>query len=401
MEPRRYKVMYGGRGSGKSWAAARALVLQAYLEPLRVLCARETQKSINESVHELLKVQIAALGLDTEFVVQEQRILGRNGSEFAFAGLRQQGITNIKSFEGFDRVWVEEAQVVTRRSWEVLIPTIRKPGSEIWVTFNPELDTDETYKRFVSNPPADSWVQKVNWDANPWFPAVLEQERLYLKDRDPVAYRNIWEGECRPTVDGAIYAREMQLAGSQERIGRVPYEPSVLVSTYWDLGVGDSTAIWFAQHVNNEVRLIDYYEATGVGLPHYAEVIKTRGYHYNRHVAPHDINVRELGSGRSRLEIAQSLGICFDIAPKLSLEDGIAAARNLLLKCYFDKDKCADGINCLRHYRWDWNQRLDMAKPTPLHDWASHGADAFRYLAVAERAVAKPKPIAYPKMGYA
>jgi len=401
MEPRRYKVMYGGRGSGKSWAAARALVLQAYLEPLRVLCARETQKSINESVHELLKVQIAALGLDTEFVVQEQRILGRNGSEFAFAGLRQQGITNIKSFEGFDRVWVEEAQVVTRRSWEVLIPTIRKPGSEIWVTFNPELDTDETYKRFVSNPPADSWVQKVNWDANPWFPAVLEQERLYLKDRDPVAYLNIWEGECRPTVDGAIYAREMQLAGSQERIGRVPYEPSVLVSTYWDLGVGDSTAIWFAQHVNNEVRLIDYYEATGVGLPHYAEVIKTRGYHYNRHVAPHDINVRELGSGRSRLEIAQSLGIRFDIAPKLSLEDGIAAARNLLLKCYFDKDKCADGINCLRHYRWDWNQRLDMAKPTPLHDWASHGADAFRYLAVAERAVAKPKPIAYPKMGYA
>jgi len=147
MEPRRYKVMYGGRGSGKSWAAARALVLQAYLEPLRVLCARETQKSINESVHELLKVQIAALGLDTEFVVQEQRILGRNGSEFAFAGLRQQGITNIKSFEGFDRVWVEEAQVVTRRSWEVLIPTIRKPGSEIWVTFNPELDTDETYKQ--------------------------------------------------------------------------------------------------------------------------------------------------------------------------------------------------------------------------------------------------------------
>jgi phage terminase large subunit len=401
VENKRYRVLYGGRGGAKSWGVARALLIKGATKPLRILCARETQRSISESVHQLLQDQIALMGLEAFYTVKEKEIVGRNGTQIYFAGLRQQGVTNLKSYEGVDLCWVEEAQVVTRRSWTILIPTIRKEGSEIWITFNPELDTDETYQRFVSNPPPNAQLIKINWSDNPWFPETLKQEKDLLKERDPVAYLNIWEGECRPTVDGAIYAREMQLAGSQERIGRVPYEPSVLVSTYWDLGVGDSTAIWFAQHVNNEVRLIDYYEATGVGLPHYAEVVKGRGYHYGRHVAPHDINVRELGSGRSRLEIAQSLGIRFDIAPKLSLEDGIAAARNLLLKCYFDKDKCADGINCLRHYRWDWNQRLDMAKPSPLHDWASHGADAFRYLAVAERAVAKPKPIAYPKMGYA
>ncbi len=400
-EAKRYRVLYGGRGGAKSWGVARALLIKGTMRPLRILCARETQRSISESVHQLLQDQIALMGLEAFYTIKEKEIVGRNGTQIYFAGLRQQGVTNLKSYEGVDVCWVEEAQVVTRRSWTILIPTIRKEGSEIWITFNPELDTDETYQRFVSNPPPTAQLIKINWSDNPWFPETLRQEKDLLKERDIVAYRNIWEGECRPTVDGAIYAREMQLAGSQDRITKVPYEPASLVSTYWDLGVGDSTAIWFAQHIGPEVRIIDYYESTGVGLPHYAEVVKTRGYHYNRHVAPHDINVRELGSGRSRLEIAQSLGIRFDIAPKLSLEDGIAAARNLLIKCWFDKEKCADGINCLRHYRWDWNQRLDMAKPTPLHDWASHGADAFRYLAVSERAVAKPKPIAYPKMGYA
>jgi len=171
--PARYKVAHGGRGSGKSWTVARMLVLLAASRPLRVLCARETQKSIQESVHRLLKDQIDMLGLRDAFDVQETRILGRNGSDFAFAGIRQQGVTNLKSFEGVDVVWVEEAQVVTRKSWDVLIPTIRKPGSEIWITFNPELDSDETYERFVLNPPDGAVVIACNWSDNPWFPAEL------------------------------------------------------------------------------------------------------------------------------------------------------------------------------------------------------------------------------------
>ena len=168
--PRRYKIAYGGRGSGKSWSVARLLIARSAVETVRVLCARETQKSIQESVLRLLKDQIGVMGLDQFFDVQETRILGVNGSEFSFAGIRQQGIANLKSFEGVDVCWVEEAQVVTKRSWDVLIPTIRAPGSEIWITFNPELDTDETYTRFVLNPPDDALVVACNWSDNNWFP---------------------------------------------------------------------------------------------------------------------------------------------------------------------------------------------------------------------------------------
>ena len=174
----RYKIAFGGRGSAKSWTIARLLVLLAASKQIRVLCARETQKSIQESVHKLLKDQIDLLGLNAFFDVQESKILGKNGSDFAFVGIRQQNITNIKSFEAVDICWVEEAQVVTKKSWDMLTPTIRKPGSEIWVTFNPELDTDETYERFVLNPPEESIVIECNYTDNPWFPNELEKERL-------------------------------------------------------------------------------------------------------------------------------------------------------------------------------------------------------------------------------
>jgi len=161
-QPKRYKVIHGGRGSAKSWSVARALVSIGATKPIRVLCARETQKSIQESVHRLLKDQIESLGLDQFYTIQENKILGTNGTEFTFAGIRQQGVANLKSYEGTDICWVEEAQVVTKKSWDVLIPTIRKPGSEIWVTFNPELDTDETFSRFVIRPPEDSIVIEMN-----------------------------------------------------------------------------------------------------------------------------------------------------------------------------------------------------------------------------------------------
>jgi len=159
----------------------------------------------------------------------------------------------------------------------------------------------------------------------------------------------------------------------------------IRVDTYWDLGVGDSTCIWFSQQHNGQVRVIDYYEMNGAGLDHYAAILDKRGYLYGRHVAPHDIEVRELGSGKSRLEIAHGLGINFDVAPKLPLEDGINAAKMLFPRCWFDQDKCKQGLEALAHYRRDYNDKLRSFKPTPVHDWASHGADSFRYMAVAIR----------------
>ena len=194
-----------------------------------------------------------------------------------------------------------------------------------------------------------------------------------------------------PTIDGAIYNEELAKAREDERITSVPYDPVARVDTWWDLGVADATAIWFTQDVGRELRVIDYYEAQGEGLPHYSAVLDKRGYLYGRHTAPHDIEVRELGSGRSRVETAASLGIRFETAPSIGIDDGIHATRMLFPRMWFDERKCAAGLEALRHYQRERNKRLAEWKSTPLHNWASHGADALRTLGVAHR-VTKARP---------
>ena len=210
-EPHRYKIAYGGRGSGKSWGFARALIAMAMQKPLRILCAREVQRSIKQSVHQLLSDQIQVMGFGEYFEVLENEIRCVSGSRFSFTGLANNTVESIKSFEGVDICWVEESQTVSKRSWDILIPTIRKPGSEIWVTFNPDLDSDDTYKRFVIDTPEDAAVVKINWSDNPWFPEVLNKERLHSKATSD-DYDNIWEGDCKSAVDGAIYANEIREA---------------------------------------------------------------------------------------------------------------------------------------------------------------------------------------------
>lgn len=184
---------------------------------------------------------------------------------------------------------------------------------------------------------------------------------------------------------GAYYGKQLQQAEQEGRIANVPFETGIGVETWWDLGVGDSTAIWFTQSIGREIRVIDYYEASGEGLPHYAKTLQEKPYVYSRHHAPHDIEVRELGSGRSRREIAQNLGISFDVVPNISIEDGIEAARALLSRCWFDKTKCERGLNALASYHKDWDEKLKTWRSQPKHDWASHAADAFRYLAVGHK----------------
>lgn len=205
-------------------------------------------------------------------------------------------------------------------------------------------------------------------------------------------YRQEFECSFEASVRGAIYAADLERARAEGRITHVPYEPLVTVDTAWDLGVGDATAIWFAQSMRSgEVRLIDYYEASGEGLPHYLDVLRQKRYSYGTHFAPHDINVRELTTGRSRLEIAQAMGLIFRVTPNLSLEDGIHAARLLLPKCYFDAVKCRMGLEALSGYRRSYNTRLNEFTPTPVHDACEHGASAFRYLALNQKTPADTK----------
>lgn len=205
------------------------------------------------------------------------------------------------------------------------------------------------------------------------------------KSMTPEQYAQEFECEFSVPALGAIYRAELTAAKEGGRITRVPHEQTLRVSTAWDLGVGDSTAIWFFQQAGREIRLVDFYEASGEGLPHYARALQERGYLYDRHIAPHDIQVRELGSGLSRYEVAQNLGIRFDVAPMMSLEDGIHATRMSMDRMWFDEHRCRRGLECLQNYRWDFNHKLGEFKSRPVHDWSSHAADALRYLAVAVR----------------
>lgn len=192
-KPWRYKVLYGGRGAAKSHSIGRALLILAIERRLRILCAREIQKSIRDSVHKLLKDLIVEMRLQANYRVTQHAIYGGNGSEFIFTGL-DKNIETIKSYEGVDIVWVEEAERVSEQSWRILIPTIRAEGSEIWVNFNPKKETDPAYRRFITDPPPNAKVVKMTWRDNKWFPDVLAKERDFDFARDPEAAQHVWEG---------------------------------------------------------------------------------------------------------------------------------------------------------------------------------------------------------------
>ena len=403
-KPSRYKVLYGGRGSAKSWTVARQLLLDGAERPLRILCAREIQKTISDSVHKLLKDQIADMGLESFYKVQETSVTGINGTEFVFAGIRGIDVAKIKSFEGVDRCWVEEAQAVSKKSWEVLIPTIRKPGSEIILTFNPELDTDETWVRFVENPPDNAIVIEMNWRDNPWFPDVLVQEKDDLKKRDPESYETVWEGKCRPAVEGAIYRREIEAMTRDKRLRPVPYDPLLKVHAVWDLGWNDLTSIILVQRVGGELRIIDFYEDSHRTLPDYIQDLKERRYNWGTDFLPHDGDSGRLeSSGLSARDILVKLGRSVQIIPRGDIEAGIKAARVIFHRCYFDKDKASELVGHLKRYRRQINQTT-REPGAPLHDEHSHACDAFRYLAqCADRLINDDtgwdKPIKYSKQG--
>lgn len=378
-EPHRYKVCLGGRGGGRSWAYARALLIEAWEKPLRVLCTREIQRSIRDSVHQLLADQIKEMGFEAHYTVKQDEIVGDNGSKFIFAGLRQQEILNLKSMEGVDRVWCEEAQSISEKSWQILIPTVRKPGSEIWITFNPGMITDPTYVRFIQNTPDDTVIIHASYKDNPWFPPELEAERLHCKEYDPSNYENIWLGIPRETVDGAIYHGEIVKAIRDKRIRPVPYDPMLKVHTVWDLGFNDSTSIIFVQRQLSELRLIDYLEDSHRTLDEYAHEITAKKYNLGTNYLPHDGAAKNLQTGRSPKDILKRMGLDTVVIPAAPVESGIKAARMIFRQCFFDEVKCARLVECLKRYRRNIPTTTDEPSK-PVHDEYSHGADAFRML---------------------
>jgi phage terminase large subunit len=356
---------------------ARALLLQASNKPLRILCAREIQRSIKQSVHTLLNDQIQALGLGPLYEVLETEIRSRSGSSFSFTGLATNTVESIKSFEGCDIVWVEEAQTVSKKSWDILIPTIRKPDSEIWVSFNPNIDTDDTYQRFVVEPPKNAKVVKVNYTENPWFPEVLETERLHSLKTNP-DYANIWEGDCKAAVDGAIYSNEIREAQEAGRITTVPYDPMMKVHVVMDLGWNDSMSVILCQKGISDLRIIGYIEDDHRTLDSYSAQLKNLSYNWGTMFLPHDGQSKDFKHGISAEDIMKKLGWDVRIVPRQDIESGIKLVRMNFHRIYFDKS-ANRLVECLKNYRRSINSATNEPG-APLHDEYSHGSDCLRYL---------------------
>lgn len=400
-QPARYKVAHGGRGGAKSQSFAKALLVLGMQRKLRILCTREVQKSIKDSVHRLLSDVISQHSdLQRHYEVLETIIRGRNGTEFLFSGLSTQTVDSIKSFEGVDICWVEEAQVVVKRSWDILIPTIRKDNSEIWATFNPILDTDEVYRRFVLNPPEGAIVREVNYRDNPWFPPVLEQERLHcLKTETTEDYENIWEGKCRSAIEGAIYANELAEALRKGRICNVPYDPMLKVHSVWDMGWNDFTCIILVQRLRSEVRIIGYIEDRFKTVDHYVALLKGMNLNWGYDFLPHDGNATSRQTGKTDKQILEAFGRRVKITPNMDVEAGIRQVRTSFPQMYFDRAETEGLIERLRRYRRAIN-RSTLTAGSPVHDDASHGADTLRYVALNIRQMSNEDEYAVNVPGY-
>lgn len=396
--PARYRAYFGGRGSSKSHSASAALLLRAAQKPMRILCCREVQNSIADSVKQLLDDKIAAMGLGGFYQSLKTEITGKNGSRFIFAGLKAETVDSLKSKEGVDIAWVEEAQTISQRSLDILRPTIRADGSEIWFTWNPlsEYDPVDLFFR-GKNPPPDAVIRKVNWDDNPWFPEVLRKEMVRDREVDPAKASHVWDGDYAAAPAGAYYADLLAKALEDGRISGVPHTPALEVHVSFDLGVGQQQSLWLSQRVGREIRVIDYIEgdeeAANEGYTWYARKLRDghrSKYNYAALTFPHDGRVRE-ATGKSRAETMEDLSFRVEVLPILPVDDGIDAVKRTIPLCWFDAEKCSKGLLALKSYRENWDEKLRRSNG-PLKDWSNHAADSFRYTAVAyEEPPAKKK----------
>ena len=376
LTPARYKCFWGGRGSAKSWTVAEALVLIADSCSVRVLCAREFQNSIADSVHRLLCDQIERLGLAHRFTVTDKSILHKaTGSEFIFKGLHRN-IREIKSLEGIDIAWVEEAQSVTKNSWEILIPTIRKEGSEIWATFNPDEEDDPTYQRFVVHTPPDAIVHKVNFSDNPYFPDVLERERQYYlelietapddaaREQAQADYDHVWEGMTRRRIGSAIIKR-WRIADFD-----IPKDVRWLHGADWGFANDPTALIRFCVH--NQRLYIDS-EAFGHGV----EIDDTPALFDSIDTA-RDWPIKADSARPETISYMKRQGFNISAADKWpgSVEDGIAHLNGF--KEIIIRPRCKHIAREARLYSYKVDKVTGEILPI-IVDAHNHGWDAVRY----------------------
>lgn len=391
LQPARYKGAWGGRGSGKSHFFA-GLMVEEHLAERGALsvCVREVQKSLAQSSKRLIEQKLSDFGLGEAdgFRVLNDRIETPGGGLITFVGMQDHTAESIKSLEGFQRAWVEEAQSLSARSLTLLRPTIRAKHSELWFSWNPNRKTDPVDMLLRGEGiPTGAQVIRANWSDNPWFPSELEQERLDdLRDR-PDQYDHIWEGDYAKVTEGAYFATQLTQARAESRVTFVARDPNMAVRTFWDLGRRDFTAIWVAQWIGQQIKVLDYIEGAGQPPAYYFEELRQRGFKGCMVYLPHDGSRvgPENSTGKSYEDQAREAGFDVEVirnqGPAAAMLR-IDAARRLFPRIWFDEAKTKPGLDALGayHERKDEKRGVGLG---PEHDWASHGADAFGLMCVA------------------
>jgi phage terminase large subunit len=394
----RYRGAYGGRGSAKTRSFAKMTAVRGYQWGMagiegQILCAREFMNSLDESSLEEIKAAIASEPFLADYYeVGEKYVRSKDGRiRYTFAGLRHN-LDSIKSKARILLCWVDEAEPVSEAAWRKLIPTIREEGSEIWVTWNPERKNSATHKRFRESPPDGAKIIEINWQDNPWFPEVLNQEREEDKAKRPDQYPHVWEGDFVTVVDGAYFAKPLIDAKTEGRISRVAFDPLMRVRVFCDLGgtgaKADAFAMWPAQFIGREIRTRDYYEAQGQALATHIQWLHSKGYTPERAdiVLPHDGETNDRIVDVSFESAFRAAGYSVTVIPnqgKGAARMRIEAARRLFPSIWFDEESTEAGRDALGWYhekKSDDDRNIGLG---PEHDWSSHGADAFGLMCVA------------------
>lgn len=393
-EPARYKGIYGGRGSGKSHNRAESLIEHSLdNKGARSVCIREVQKTLKESSKRLIEDKIKSFGLNEShgFKLFNEVIQTPGDGIITFQGMQDHNAESIKSLEGFSIAWIEEAQTLSSRSLQLLRPTIRAENSEIWATWNPRRKSDAVDMMFRSGiQPTNSIVVKANWSDNPFFPDVLEQERLDCLENDPDSYDHIWEGGYISAVNGAYFAKHLADAKAQGRIGRVAPDPLLPIRLFMDIGgtggKSDAFAIWAAQIIGKEIRVLNYYEAQGQPIDSHIAWMHSQGYTSNKASVwlPHDGSTQDRVFDVSYESAFTKAGYAVEVIPnqgKGAAMQRIEAVRRWLGSCWFNEEKCQGGIDALGWYHEKRDDNRDIGLG-PDHDWSSHGSDAFGLMCI-------------------
>lgn len=387
--PAPYKGAYGGRGSGKSHFFADKLIDDSlYEKGLLSVCIREIQKDLRDSAKRLIeaKLKVFNLGEPEGFKVFKTEIQTPGDGIIIFQGMQDHTAESIKSLEGFKRAWVEEAHVLSATSLSLLRPTIRVDGSELWFSWNPRRKSDAVDKMFRGGPmPTGAVVVPANWSDNPWLPDRLKTERLDCLRTSPDQYAHIWQGDYASVLAGSYFAAELANAKLENRVTKVPRDPLMQTKAFWDIGVRDATAIWIAQFVGREIRVLDYYEAVGQPLATHLDWLRNKGYGKALCVLPHDAaNPDQVQAIRfeDHIEAAGFTTETIKNQGKGAALKRIEAARRLFPSVWFNADTCAPGIDALGWYHEKRSEDRNVGLG-PEHDWSSHGADAFGLMCVA------------------